>query len=163
MNSFSHFPLIKTPSAHLKQLNTIVGLGERQTYDWENQWRAWELLGTKATSACYHLWWTESLQEENQHQHSGSPEQHQCKQIWYSNKICDDSYDLTCGGSTDVHFNIMRRNVLMFAVQVAGLFLFLLDPENRRLAKDHMKGKLTFFLKTFQCVKKKSENIDEKW
>lgn len=30
MNSFSHFPLIKTPSAHLKQLNTIVGLGERQ-------------------------------------------------------------------------------------------------------------------------------------
>lgn len=30
MNSFSHFPLFKTPSAHLKQLNTIVGLGERQ-------------------------------------------------------------------------------------------------------------------------------------
>lgn len=93
-----------------------------------------------------------------------------------SNQICDDSYDLTCGGSTDVYFNIMRRNVLMFAVQVAGLFLFLLDPENsfvinnyKRLAKDHMKaitqfnfqvGKLTFFSQNSSVCKEK-ENIDE--
>lgn len=57
-------------------------------------------------------------------------------------------------------------------------FFFLLDPENssvinnyKWLAKDRMKaitqfnlqvGTLTFFLKTLQFVKKKSENIDEK-
>ncbi len=61
----------------------------------------------------------------------------------------------------------MRRNVLMYAVQVAGLFFFffLLDPENsfvinnyKWLAKDQMKaitqfnlqvGTLTFFSKLF--------------
>lgn len=67
----------------------------------------------------------------NQHQHSITPEKHQCKQIWQqqqdSKGISDDSYDLTCSGSTDVYTSIWWH--VTCSRTLYRLLGFLVNPE----------------------------------